>query len=110
MSRLNSRRKAKNKNELYDKIFEDRGVVHVEQFVTPILSNPSKEQIGRIPTINYTWRLGDKYWLLAAKFLGDQSLWWLIAKINNKPAEFLLNEGDEIKIPTNVAIALEVLG
>lgn len=110
MSRLNNRRKAKNKNELYDKLFEDRGVKHVEQFATPRLSNPSQEDIDRIPTIDYYWRLGDKYWLLAAKYLGDQSLWWLIAKLNNKPAEFLLNEGDEIKIPTNVAIALEVLG
>lgn len=110
MSRLRTRRKARNKNELYDKLFEDRGVNHVEQFATPVLSNPSQEQIDRIPTIDYYWRNGDKYWLLAAKYLGDQSLWWIIAKLNNKPTESHLNEGDEIKIPTNVAVALEVLG
>ena len=110
MSRLNSRRRAKNRNEMYEKIFEDRGVKEIEQFVTPVLSNPSKEDIDRIPTIEYCWSYGDRYWYLASKYMGDPSLWWIIAKLNNKPAEFELQEGDKIKIPTNVAVALEVLG
>ena len=110
MSRLNSRRRAKNRNEMYEKIFEDRGVKEIEQFVTPVLSNPSKEDIDRIPTIEYCWSYGDRYWYLASKYMGDPSLWWVIAKLNNKPAEFELQEGDKIKIPTNIAVALEVLG
>ena len=110
MSRLNSRRRAKNRNEMYEKTFEDRGVKEIEQFSTPVLSNPSKEDIDRIPTIEYFWSNGDRYWSLASKYMGDPSLWWIIAKLNNKPAEFLLEEGDKIKIPTNVAVALEVLG
>ena len=31
MSRLNSRRVAKNRNEMYEKILEDRGVKEIEQ-------------------------------------------------------------------------------
>jgi hypothetical protein len=110
MSRLNSRRVAKNKNEMYEKILEDRGMKEVEQYVTPILSNPSKEEIDRIPTITHYWTNGDRLWYLASKYMGDQSLWWVIAKLNNKPTESHFTEGDEVKIPTNVAVALEVLG
>jgi|TARA_R110000824_G_scaffold197314_1_gene380733 hypothetical protein len=110
MSRLNSRRVAKNKNEMYEKILEDRGMKEVEQYVTPILSNPSKEEIARIPTITHYWTNGDRLWYLAVKYMGDQSLWWIIAKLNNKPTEAHFTEGDEVKIPTNVAVALEVLG
>jgi nucleoid-associated protein YgaU len=110
MSRLNSRRIAKNRNEMYETMFEDRGVKEIEQFATPVLSNPSQEDIDRIPTTTHVWRNGDRFWFLASKFMGDQSLWWVIAKLNNKPTETHCSEGDEIKIPTNVAVALEVLG
>ena len=109
MSRLKSRRVAKNKNEMYENLFEDRGVKEIEQFSTPVLRNPSQEDIDRIPTIEYFWSNGDRFWLLASKYMGDQSLWWVIAKLNNKPTEAHCAEGDSIKIPTNVAVALEVL-
>ena len=109
MSRLKSRRVAKNRNEMYEKTFEDRGIKEVEQFSTPVFRNPSQEEIDRIPTIEHTWRNGDRFWLLASKHMGDQSLWWVIAKLNNKPTEAHCTEGDSIKIPTNVAVALEVL-
>ena len=51
MSRLKSRRIAKNRNEMYEKTFEDRGVKEVEQFATPSFKNPSQEDIDRIPNI-----------------------------------------------------------
>lgn len=109
MSRLNSRRVAKNRNEMYEKTFEERGVKEVEQFATPVFKNPSQEEIDRIPTIEHTWSNGDRFWFLASKHMGDQALWWVIAKLNNKPTEAHCTEGDKIKIPTNVAVALEVL-
>jgi hypothetical protein len=70
MSRFNSRRVAKNKNEMYEKILEDRGMKEVEQYVTPILSNPSKEEIDRIPTITHYWTNGDRLWYLAVQIHG----------------------------------------
>lgn len=94
---------------MYEKIFEDRGIKEVQQFSTPVLSNPSQKDIDRIPTIEHTWSNGDRFWLLASKHMGDQSLWWVIAKLNNRPTEAHCVEGEEIKIPTNVAVALEVL-
>ena len=109
MSRLKSRRVAKNRNEMYENLFEDRGVKEIEQYATPVLRNPSQEDIDRIPTIEYFWSNGDRFWFLASKYMGDQSLWWVIAKLNNKPTEAHCEEGESIKIPTNVAVALEVL-
>ena len=64
MSRLNSRRVAKNRNEMYEKTFEDRGVKEVEQFSTPVFRNPSQEEIDRIPSIEHTWRNGDRFGFL----------------------------------------------
>lgn len=110
MSRFNSRRIAKNKNEMYEKMLEDRGLKEVEQYTTATFLNPSEEEKNRIPSITYYWSNGDRFWQLAAKYMGDQSLWWIIAKLNNAPTEAHLEEGQEIKIPTNISVAIEVLG
>jgi nucleoid-associated protein YgaU len=106
---LNSKKIATNKNEMYEKVFEKRGVKKIVQFSTPVFTNPSDDELERIPTIEYYWKSGDKFWRLSTQYLGEPSLWWLIAKLNNKPSEALLNDGDVIKIPTNAAIAIEVL-
>jgi hypothetical protein len=109
MSRLKSRRVAKNRNEMYEGVFDNRGVKEVDQYATPKLRNPNKDDLDRIPTISHYWSYGDSFWRLASKYMGDQSLWWIIARLNNKPTEAHCTEGDEIKIPTNIAVALEVL-
>ena len=109
MSRMKSRRIAKNRNEMYESTFEERGVKEIRQYTTPRFRNPSKEDLDRIPTITYYWSNGDRLWHLASKYLGDQTLWWIIARLNNKPTEAHFEEGDEVKIPTNTAVALEVL-
>jgi len=110
MSRYNSRRKAVNNSEQWEKTFEERGVKQIEQFVTPRFVNPSDDELLRISTKDYIWKHGDKFWRLAAIEFGDPKLWWIIARINNKPSEHLLESGDIIKIPLNASVALEVLG
>jgi len=110
MSRYNSRRKATNRNEKWEKTFEDRGVKEIEQYATPRLKKVTEKQLLRIITIEYIWKQGDRFWRIAAREFGDPKLWWLIARLNNKPSESLLETGEIIKIPINVAIALEVLG
>jgi hypothetical protein len=110
MSRYNSRRKAFNRNEKWEAILEERGLKEVEQYTTPALRNPTEEELTRIRTKDYVWRQGDRFWRLAAVEFGDPRLWWVLARLNNKPTEYLLDSGDIIKIPTDLAIALEVLG
>jgi len=110
MSRYNGRRKAINKSEQWEKTLEDRGLKEVEQYVTPRFKNLTEEQIARVRTKDYIWKSGDKLWRLAAKEFGDPTLWWVIAKLNNKPTEVLYEIGDIVKIPLNISVALEVLG
>ena len=110
MSRYNSRNKAINKNEQWKKTLEDRGLKEVKQYTTPVFKDPTEEQLARIQTRDYIWKNGDRLWRLAANEFGDARLWWVIARLNNKPTEALFNPGDTIKIPLNIATALEVLG
>jgi nucleoid-associated protein YgaU len=110
MSRYNSRRKAINNSEEWENTLDERGVKKIEQFVTPRFANPTEDELRRIKTKDYTWKQGDRFWRIAALEFGDARLWWLIARVNNKPSEHLLENGDIIKIPTNYTVALEVLG
>lgn len=109
MSRYNSRRIATNRNEQWEKTFEDRGVKEVKQYTTPRFKNPTEEELARIRTKDYMWKTGDMFWRLASVEFGDARLWWVIAKLNNSPTEALLEAGDILKIPLDIGTALEVL-
>lgn len=109
MSRYNSRRKAVNDSEMYEQLFEDRGVKKVVQYSTPRFKNPSREQLERVKTFDHVWTSGDKFWRLAAQNYGDPKLWWVLATFNKKPTEGHLTPGDVIKIPVDLAVVLGVL-
>ena len=106
MSRYNKRTKAINKNEMYENIFEDRGVKKISQYTTPILKYPNEKNKIEIRTVDYVWKYGDKFWRLASNQYGDASLWWVIAQFNQKPTEGHLAPGDTIQIPLDLAIIL----
>ena len=110
MSRYNSRTKGVNRNEQWEKTLEERGVKEIKQYTTPRFKSPTEEQLARIRTKDYMWKTGDLFWRLAAVEFGDSRLWWVIARLNNKPTEAMLEAGDVLKIPLDVATALEVLG
>jgi len=109
MSRYNSRIKGINKNEMYEEIFDDRGIKKIKQYVTPKFKNPSQEQLKRIRSIEKIWVAGDKFWRIAARQYGDPNLWWVIARFNEKPTEGHMNPGDTIKIPIDLSVVLGVL-
>ena len=50
MSRYDSRKKAINKNEMYENIFEDRGITEVLQYTTARLKYPSETMLERMRT------------------------------------------------------------
>lgn len=110
MSRYNNRRIATNKNEMWEKILEDRGMKQLEQYATPRFKKLTEEELSRVATKDYIWKSGDRLWRLASLEFSDPSLWWVIAKLNNKPTEALYKAGDIVKIPLDISIALEVLG
>lgn len=46
---------------------------------------------------------GDRLDLLAHKYYGDQSLWWVIATANNiNDATFYVEEGIQLRIPSDI--------
>ena len=109
MSRYDARTKATNTNELYEKLFEDRGIKKLVQYRTPILRFPTDEELKTIKRVKYTWRIGDMFWRLADKYYSDPTLWWVIAQFNKRPTEANMEIGDEIEIPLELSKILGVL-
>ena len=55
-------------------------------------------------------KFGDRLDILAHKYYGDVSLWWIIAKANNlDKAEIGLNVEKQIRIPMNIEVILNIL-
>ena len=53
---------------------------------------------------------GDRLDLLANKYYGDRSLWWVIAVANNiNDASFYVKEGLQLRIPSNLSQILNDL-
>jgi hypothetical protein len=47
---------------------------------------------------------GDRLDILASKYYNDQNLWWIIAIANNlNDASYSIEDGIQLRIPTNVA-------
>ena len=110
MSRYSNRRKATNRNKMYQKVFESRQVEEIKQYKTPTISYPTDEQLKRISHVIHTWKYGDQFYKLADRHYGDAKLWWIIAQYNQKPTEGHVELGEEIKIPFPLARVLKIMG
>jgi nucleoid-associated protein YgaU len=54
--------------------------------------------------------IGDRLDILALKYYGDQSLWWIIATANNlNEASYSITPGIQLRIPANVSKILNDL-
>ena len=110
MNRYSRRKKAINDVYQDDKLFENRGVQSIEQHTTPKFKNPTQEELDRIDFEMHFWTTGDRFFKLAQKYYNDHRYWYIIARFNEKPSEAQVEEGEQLKIPTNLHIAVEVLG
>ena len=90
---------AVNNSEIYDDLFQKRGVKNITQYPTKIFSRTFKDK--EISYYVHYWSQGDRYHKLASKFYGDYRLWWVIAMFNEQPSEGNINYGDKIMIPAN---------
>ena len=52
-------------------------------------------------------RFGERLDVLAHKFYGDVTLWWVIAKVNGLTGKMYVPQDTEIRIPGNVSKVLE---
>lgn len=111
MSKRNRRRNiGTNAEQMYKKVFDKKGVRSIIQYTTPVFKRPTQDELDLIRYETYTWSVGDRLWRLADKFYGNRDYWYIIARFNNVPTEAHLKTGDDIKIPTNLGRAIEVLG
>ena len=110
MNRYSRRTKAINDVYQDDELFENRGVQSIEQHVTPKFKNPTQEELNRIDFEFHYWTTGERFFKLAQRYYNDHRYWYIIARFNNKASEAQVEEGEQIKIPTNLHIAVEVLG
>jgi nucleoid-associated protein YgaU len=109
MSRYNNRTKGINSDEQYKNLLDKRGVKKVEQYRTLSKEVFEQEVYDSIETINYVWKYGDMYWKLSSRIYGDPQYWWVIASFNKRPTESHNKIGDTLKIPINLADALQVV-
>ena len=109
MSRFKKRKIARNSVYENEEIFEVRGVKSIKQYTAAKFKNPSDEQLLQISYVSHYWVVGDRYFKLAQRYYNDYKLWYLIALFNRKPTEAHIEPGEEIKIPTDVVLAMELL-
>ena len=54
-------------------------------------------------------KFGDRFDLLAHRYYGDTTLWWIIAKANGIRGKAALEPGTQLRIPTDVTMILSRL-
>jgi len=98
-NRYDDRKIFKNSNEMYEHVFDERDVKFIRHYGSPKTSYPSTIQMRGVKRVQHVWRVGDRYYKLAAQFYGNPTYWWVIAQFNKRPTEADLTPGDLIYIP-----------
>ena len=89
-----------NEEDFYDEFFDQRNVSRITHYRSPRWPPINAKIVARFNSQRHVWKLGDKYYKLAAQYYGDPKLWWAIAWYNQKPTEGHVKPGDIVFIPT----------
>ena len=98
-----------NDSKLYEKYLERRGAKNIQQYRTPVFNPVSDKYLDTVEVVSYIIMPGDAFWKLSSRVYGDSQYWWVIASFNRVPTVAHLKVGDVIKIPVDLATALEIL-
>lgn len=109
-SRYNTTRIALNDSSRYTKLFKERGVKRIEQYVTPMMEHLTATEIGTLSVASHTWGVGDRFYKLAHAYYNDSRMWWVIAWFNRTPTEADVKLGYIIQIPMPIDRVLGMLG
>ena len=109
-NRYDSTRIFFNDENLYDEIFDKKGVPGINQYVTPRIRDISLNDRLNIDEIYHTWKVGDRFYKLAYEHYGDSRYWWVIAYYNKKPTEASVSLGDVIIVPFPIEDMLNLYG
>lgn len=74
------------------------------------LQYPTLEEQETLSNIEYEWRFGDRWEIVADRFYGDRRYWIALAQYNLKPTDFHCKPGDIIEIPSPIGRLLEFMG
>lgn len=97
-----------NDADIYFHLLEERGLKRIVQYQTSVFARLSPEDIERIGVTNRVWKLGDRLYKLAARFYGDPTYWWVIARFNARPTDAHFKLGDVVAIPGPLDVMLEL--
>jgi nucleoid-associated protein YgaU len=92
--------------EVHEKLLEDRGIDRIRFYPAQTMRAIRGQKFRNLKTVSHTWKLGDRYWKLAAEHYGDPGYWWVIAKFNYRPTESHVKAGDKLLIPTQLSDVL----
>jgi len=98
-----------NASDIYDEILEKRNIGFVSQYLTPKLSYPTVDETLDLNIIPHAWKIGDRFYKLAAYYYDDPKLWWVIAWFNRTPTEHHVEIGDVVEIPLPLERTLQLL-
>jgi len=77
----------------------------VRNYSTIIFSNPPLSA-GDVYMIS---RTGDRLDLLAYRFYGDSTLWWVIGAANNLMNSFYIPPGTRLRVPSDVGSVIDYI-
>jgi hypothetical protein len=109
-SRYEEREIFKNRQKLYNELFDERGVNFVRQFSTPIFEYPTPAEFSQLNIETVPWSRGQRFWKIAETEYGNPELWWVIAWFNKKPTEAGIRLGDLILVPKPLDRVFNLLG
>tara|TARA_Y100000310_G_scaffold274246_1_gene290142 strand:+ start:194 stop:532 length:339 start_codon:yes stop_codon:yes gene_type:complete len=109
MSRYNNKIPRINDSEKYENLFEERGVKFIKHYSTPELTHAHRKHMASLSHEHHMWKLGDKLYKLAAKYYGDEKMWWVIAWYNKTPTESHIDPGQILKIPSPIDRVVSIL-
>ncbi len=110
ISRYSTRRTVINREEQYSDTFRNRNVPFIEQHTTSKYKNINASDIESIGYRTHVYTTSDRPYLLAYKYYGDPTLWWIIFRVNNISNQNQLFAGKLLIIPTNLSGILAYLG
>ena len=106
-NRYTGRKIIKNDAQVYEELAEKRDRAFISHHKTPRLRHPTSTERALFARVRHIWKLGDRYWKLAATHYGDPSYWWVIAWYNKRPVENMVTIGETIIIPKPLQTVLE---
>jgi nucleoid-associated protein YgaU len=98
-----------NTNEAYKEYFRKRSVNYIRHYGTVEMKYPTEQQIAQMALRVHIWKTGDRFYKLAQKFYGDARYWWVIAWLNKTPTEAHIEFGDNIMVPLDLEVFLEIV-